>query len=335
MGIHAFAALEAGQPLQAFEYEPEKLGDHDVDVDIEHCGICHSDISMIKNEWGMSHYPLIPGHEAVGKVTACGSQVSLVKPGDYVGVGWQSDSCGQCEWCAGGNENVCFTHNEGTIVDRFGGFAEAVRVNERFAIPIPSDFDIKRVGPLLCGGVTSYSPLITHNIQSGMTVGIIGIGGLGHLGVKFARALGCEVTAFTSSDKKTEEAKSFGAHHVVSSTAPKALENLTNQYDFILNTANADLDWQAYLKALRPHGTLCFVGLPNSAISVDSDLLLDGEKKIAASAIGSPQRIRDMLEFAHQHDVLPVTEHFQFSDINQAIDHANTAPRFRVVLDMI
>lgn len=334
MGIQAFASLKASQPLEAYNYEPAPLGDHDVHIDIQHCGICHSDISMINNEWDMSEYPLVPGHEVVGKVTACGKHVSRHQIGDIVGVGWQANSCGACHACEQHSENNCGQRQE-TIVGQHGGFAEAMRANEQFAIGIPKSFDLSKVGPMMCGGVTAFSPFVTNDVRPGMNVGIIGIGGLGHFGVQFANAFGCEVTAFTTSTNKTEAIKQLGAHHVVDSREADALAELAGTFDFILSTANADLDWAGYTNALRTYGTLCLVGVPNQPIMLDAFALVDGEKKLTGGSIGSPDRLYQMLAFSEMHNINSVTEHYALNNVNEAIAHADSGKvQFRTILDI-
>jgi alcohol/geraniol dehydrogenase (NADP+) len=214
-----------GQPLEPFEYDPGPLGADNVEIDVETCGICHSDLSMMNNDWGMTAYPLVPGHEVIGRVTALGSDAKGLKVGQRVGVGWASASCMHCQPCLSGEQNLCPTHT-GTIVGRHGGFAEKVRVQWPWAIPVPDGVDAKDAGPLLCGGVTVFTPFRVFGIKPTDRVGVVGIGGLGHMALKFANAWGCEVTAFTSTDSKADEARSFGAHNIVNSRKDDDLKKI-------------------------------------------------------------------------------------------------------------
>ena len=206
-----------------YRYDPGKLGPQEVEIAITHCGICHSDLHLISNDWGISQYPFIPGHEIVGTVAAVGAEVRSLEVGQRVGLGWQSNSCGECEWCSRGMENLC-PAAEGTCVHRHGGYADRVRANARFVIPIPEALDSEHAAPLLCGGITVYNPLRTHGVNPSSRVGIVGIGGLGHLAIQFARVFGAEVTAFSTSAAKEEEARALGAHHFVNSRESKAHE---------------------------------------------------------------------------------------------------------------
>src|ERR1017187_7914664 len=265
--IQGLAAHAAGAELLPFHYEPGKLGAQEVEIAITHCGICHSDLHLISNDWGISHYPFIPGHEIVGTVAVVGSEVKTLQPGQRVGLGWQSNSCGVCEWCMKGLENLC-PEAEGTCVHRHGGYADRVRANARFVIPIPDSLKSEQAAPLLCGGVTVYNPLRIHGVNPSSRVGVVGIGGLGHLAIQLARVFGAEVTAFSTSAAKEDEARSLGAHRFVNTRESKAMREVAGTFDFILTTINADQDWMAYIHALRPTGTLCFVGVPPSPIAI-------------------------------------------------------------------
>ncbi len=214
--IQGLAAHAAGAELLPFRYDAGEVGAQEVEIAISHCGICHSDIHLISNDWGISQYPFIPGHEVIGTVAAAGSGVRTLKVGQRVGLGWQSNSCGECAWCMQGLENLCAL-SEATCVRRHGGYAERVRANARFVVPIPEGLPSEQAAPLLCGGVTVYSPLRTHGVNPSSRVGVVGIGGLGHLAIQFARAFGCEVTAFSSSAEKEDEARELGAHNFVNS----------------------------------------------------------------------------------------------------------------------
>lgn len=330
--IQGLAAHAAGAELLPFRYDPGELGAHEVEIGITHCGICHSDLHLISNDWGISQYPFIPGHEVVGTVTEVGSQVRSLKPGQRVGLGWQSNSCGDCEWCCRGMENLC-PWQEATCVRRHGGYANRVRANARFVSPIPDALPSEQAAPLLCGGITVYSPLREHAVNPSSRVGIIGIGGLGHIAIQFAKVFGAEVIAFSTSTSKEEEARSLGAHHFVNSRESKAMKDVAGSLDFILNTANADQDWNVYIQALRPTGTLCFVGVPPSPVSVHAFPLISGIRTVTGSPIGSPQRIREMLDVAARHGVKATTEEFAMARANEAIDKVKkNKVRYRAVL---
>ena len=317
--IQGLAAHAAGAELLPFRYDPGELGVQEVEIGITHCGICHSDLHLISNDWGISQYPFIPGHEIVGTITAIGSQVRSLKVGQRVGLGWQSNSCGECEWCSRGLENLC-PFQEATCVHRHGGYASGVRANARFVSRIPDILPSEQAAPLLCGGITVYSPLRDHGVNPSSRVGIIGIGGLGHIAIQFAKVFGAEVVAFSTSTSKEEEARSLGAHHFVNSRESKAMKEVAGSLDFILNTANADQDWNVYIQALRPTGTMCFVGVPPSPVSVHAFPLISGIRTLTGSPIGSPQRIREMLDVAARHGVRATTEGFAMSKANEAID---------------
>jgi alcohol/geraniol dehydrogenase (NADP+) len=330
--IQGLAAHAAGAELLPFRYDPGELGVQEVEIGITHCGICHSDIHLISNDWGISQYPFIPGHEVVGIVTAVGSQVRSLKVGQRVGLGWQSNSCGQCEWCTRGLENLC-PWQESTCVHRHGGYATHVRANSRFVAHIPDALSSEHAAPLLCGGITVYNPLRENGVNPSSRVGIVGIGGLGHMAIQFARVFGAEVVAFSTSTAKEEEARSLGAHHFVNSRESKAMKEVAGALDFILNTANADQDWNVYIQALRPTGTLCFVGVPPSPVSVHAFPLVSATRTITGSPIGSPHRIREMLDVAARHGVKATTECFSMSKANEAIDKVKkNKVRYRAVL---
>ena len=315
-----------------FRYDPGHLGQQEVEIGISHCGICHSDIHLISNDWGISQYPFIPGHEIIGTVTAVGSQVRSLKSGQRVGLGWQSNSCGQCEWCTRGMENLC-PESEGTCVHRNGGYADRVRANARFVFPIPDSLPSEQAAPLLCGGITVYNPLRTHGINPSSRVGVVGIGGLGHLAIQFARVFGAQVTAFSTSAAKEDEARALGAHNFVNTRETKALREVAGSLDFILSTINADQDWGIYIQALRPAGTLCFVGVPPSPVAINAFPLISGIRSISGSPIGSPYQIREMLDVAARHGVKATTECFPMDKANDAIEKVKkNKVRYRAVL---
>jgi uncharacterized zinc-type alcohol dehydrogenase-like protein len=330
--IQGLAAHAAGAELLPFRYDPGQLGSREVEIGVTHCGICHSDIHLISNDWGISHFPFIPGHEIVGTVTAMGSEVRSLKLGQRVGLGWQANSCGQCEWCTRGMENLC-PDSVATCVHRHGGYAERVRADARFVIPIPQSLDSERAAPLLCGGITVYNPMRTHGVNPSSRVGIVGIGGLGHLAIQFARVFGAEVTAFSTSAAKEDEARGLGAHHFVNTRESKAMKEVAGSQDLILSTINADQDWGVYVQTLRPTGTLCFVGVPPSPVAVHAFPLIAGLRTISGNPTGSPYRLREMLDVAARHGVHAQTESFPMARANEAIEKVKkNKVRYRAVL---
>ena len=331
--IRAWAALKAGGKLEPFEYDPGALGAEEVEIAVDHCGICHSDLSLLDNEWGMTRYPFVPGHEAAGRVVAMGPQAKGVSIGQRVGLGWNAYSCMHCRQCLMGNQNLC-ENLKATLIGRHGGFADRVRAHWVWTMPLPEGLDSRECGPLLCGGITVFAPLRELGISPTARVGVIGIGGLGHLALKFCKAWGCEVTAFTSSSSKAEEARAFGAHHVVSTHDSVAIGKLAGTFDLIIDTVNASLDWNALLDALAPNGKLHVVGAVPEPIPVPVFTLLMGQKSVSGSPTGSRGAIDAMLEFAARHKVEPQTEHFPMSKVNEAMDHLRAGKaRYRIVLD--
>ena len=330
--IHAYAAHEPRGRLTPFEYDPGELGPEQVEIAVESCGICHSDLSMLDNEWSITKYPFVPGHEVIGRVSEVGKNVTHVKPGQRVGLGWQSGSCLTCEWCVSGNQNLC-EQSQGTIVGRHGGFADRVRAHQLFVFPLPAALDPIASGPLFCGGITVFNPLVQFGVKPTDRVGVIGIGGLGHLALQFLQAWGCEVTAFSSSPDKAAEARVFGAHRIVNSRDRDELKAAVGSLDMILSTASADLDWPQYLAALRPKGRLHFVGVAPKPVSISVFSLIGGQKSISGSPIGSPSTVAAMLDFAVRHQIAPIIETFPFEQVNEAIERLRSGhARYRVVL---
>jgi uncharacterized zinc-type alcohol dehydrogenase-like protein len=333
MSVRAFAAFEPKGELKPFEYEPGPLGEEEVEVAVRHCGICHSDLSMIDNDWGMTKYPIVPGHEAVGTVRAVGPRVQNVKVGDTVGVGWYSKSCMACRQCMGGDHNLCPTA-EATIVGRPGAFGDAVRCHWAWATKLPEGLNPADAGPLFCGGITVFNPLVQFGVRPTDRVGVVGIGGLGHMAVQFANKWGCEVFAFTSSPGKEAEVKGLGAHHAVNSRDDAAMNTLAGKLDLILVTVNVPLNWPAYINALSPKGRLHFVGAVLEPVPLPVFPLIAAQKSVSGSPLGSPATTADMLDFAARHGVAPVTEHFPLTKVNDALNHLRDGkPRYRIVLD--
>ena len=331
--IRAWAAFKSGEHLIPFEYDAGPLAADDVEVAVENCGICHSDLSVINNEWMNSIYPVVPGHEIVGRITAVGSHVRHLKVGQCVGVGWASDSCMHCHSCMSGDHNLC-NHTQPVMIGHHGGFAERVRASAAWTIPLPEDLDPASAGPLLCGGVTVFTPFVQFGVKPTDRVGVVGIGGLGHMAVKFARAWGCEVTAFTSSPSKFDEAREFGAHHVVSSRDPADLARMAGTLDFLLVTVNVPMNWDALVATLAPKGRLHVVGAVLEPIPVNAFDLIGAQRSISGSPIGSPATIATMLDFAARHRIAPQVERFAMSQVNEALAHLESGKaRYRIVLD--
>ena len=332
MKFSGYAARQAGGKLEPFAYDPKTLEPTDVEIAITHCGLCHSDIHLVDNDWEVSEYPLLPGHEIVGTVTDCGSEVSDLKKGDRVAVGWQCGACLSCELCIDGDDHLCPDHRA-TCVGNPGGFADRIRVDGRFVFVLPEELESETVGPLMCGGITVYAPFRYYNVRPSDRVGVIGIGGLGHLALQFAGAFGCEVTAFSTSSSKAEEAIILGAHHFVNITEADALEKAAGSIDFLLSTVHVDLDWNAYIDILRPNGTLCLVGASPGPVSVQPMALILKRKCICGSPIGSRSAIREMLDFSARHGIQAQVETLPMNRINDAFDRvrANKA-RYRMVL---
>ena len=332
MEIHGLAVHAAGAQLVQYKYNPGELKPNEVEVRITHCGVCRSDIHLIDNDWGLSKYPFVPGHEIVGTVQTTGSQVRDLKPGVRVGIGWQADSCGICEWCRRGDENLC-SYAQPTCVGRNGGYADAIRVNSRFAIPIPDALESENAAPLLCGGITVYSPLRNGGVRPSSRVAVAGIGGLGHLALQFARAFGAEVTAFSTSLDKEAEALQLGAHHFVNSRDTGEMRRVAGSFDFIVSTVSADQDWPAFMNSLRPKGTLCIVGVPPSPVAVQGFSLIGQQRTLTGSNTGSPRDLHEMLDVAARHNIKAVTERFAMAKANDAIEKVKKSKvRYRAVL---
>jgi len=330
--INAYAALAANQPLEPFQYDPGALKAHEVEIKVSHCGICHSDLSMLNNEWGMTQYPFVPGHEIVGTIDAVGEAVTHLSVGQVVGLGWHSNYCHHCMSCLSGDQNLCATA-QGTIVGRHGGFADKVRADASAVIPLPEGMDIASAGPLFCGGITVFNPLKQFDVKPTDKVAVIGIGGLGHLAVQFLHAWGCEVTAFTSSASKIQEALDLGADHTLDSRNPDELTAAAGRFDFIISTVNVKLDWPSYMNTLKPKGRLHFVGATLEPLNISAFSLITAQRSVSGSPVGSPATIKQMLDFAKQHEIQPIVEFYDFKDVNAALERlASGKARYRVVL---
>ncbi len=332
MKVKAYAASAPKALLEPFQYDLPTIGKEEVDIKVHYCGICHSDMSMINNEWGNTQYPLVPGHEIVGEIVAAGREVKGLEIGDKVGLGWFSESCMHCQQCMGGSHHLCGTKKQ-TIVGRHGGFADYVRGHWSWAIRLPEGIDMKKAGPLLCGGITVFNPIVLAGVQPTDKVGVIGIGGLGHLALKFLKHWGCEVIAFSSNPDKKQQILEMGAHKVINSRDSEALKTIKGELNFILNTTNVTLDWNTYLSCLAPKGRLHSVGAVLEPMAISTFGLMGGEKSVGASPLGSPALTKTMLDFCVRHDIYPTVEEFPMEQVNDAIKHLDEGKaRFRVVL---
>ncbi len=330
--IKAYAAMSKGGKLEAFEYDPGELGMDEVELEVESCGICHSDLSMLDNEWGMTAYPFVPGHEVIGTISQLGSNVKHLQLGQRVGLGWHSSYCQTCSSCHSGDHNLC-DGAEATIGGRHGGFADKVRAQSTAVVPLPDGVDPHTAGPLFCGGITVFNPLVQFDVSPNAKVGVVGIGGLGHMALAFLKAWGCEVTAFTSSRGKKEELLALGAHRVVNSRSEAELDAVQGSYDLILSTVNVKLDWNRYVSLLAPKGRLHFVGATLEPLDIAAFPLISGQRSISGSPVGSPAVISKMLEFAARHDIAPITEFYGFDEVNEALDRLRQGQaHYRVVL---
>ncbi len=332
LNVKAYAAKEISGKLEKFNYQLPEINPEQVDIKVHYCGICHSDLSMLNNEWGNTQYPFVPGHEIVGEVYAIGSAVKNLKAGDFVGLGWFSQSCMHCNTCMSGDHHLC-GDKEQTIVERHGGFANYVRSHWSWAIPLPVGINMAKAGPLLCGGITVFNPIMSAGVLPTDTVGVIGIGGLGHMAIKFLQKWGCEVVAFSSHPDKKKQILQMGASRVINSKDDEDLARIEDSLDFILNTTNVNLDWNAYLSILTKKGRLHNVGAILQPMQIPAMNLLAGEKSVASSPLGSPALTRKMLKFCIRHEIYPTVEEFAMEDVNKAMNHLEMGKaRYRVVL---
>ena len=331
--IRSYAALTAKSALVPYEFDAGELQSHQVEVKVEYCGLCHSDLSMIDNDWGVSQYPVVAGHEIIGKIIRLGSEAKGLKLGQRVGIGWTAETCQACNYCLSGQQVLCTGEHKATIVGHAGGFADKVRAGWQWVIPLPDDLAPESAGPLLCGGITVFDPLLKHQIQAIHHVGVIGIGGLGHMAIKLLKAWGCEITAFTSNLDKADELKAMGADHVVNSRDSAALKAQKGKFDLLLSTVNVTLDWKSYLSTLAPNGSVHLLGIPLEPIATPANLLISGAKSITGSPTGSPAALRTLLNFAARKNIAPQIELFPMSQINDAIARLHSGQvRYRVVL---
>lgn len=341
--VHGYACKQAKGPLTSYAFERREPRDHDVVIDIQYCGICHSDIHQVSDEWGGSAFPMVPGHEIAGIVSQVGTNVSHYKVGERVGVGCFVDSCRKCSSCYDGLEQYCIegctlTYNgvqrDGKTPTQ-GGYSNKIVVNENYVLSIPDDLPLPRAAPLMCAGITLYSPLMHWNAGPGKRVAIIGLGGLGHMGVKIAHALGAEVTVLSHSLNKQEDGRRMGADHFFATSDPKTFEKLKGNFDIIINTVSVELDMNNFLNLLRLDGTMVIVGLPEKELSFGAFSLTNARRCLAGSVIGGIQETQEMLEFCNKHNIYCDIELTPIQKVNEAYQRVvNSDVKYRFVIDM-
>ncbi len=344
MKVLGYAAQSAQAPLTPYEFMRRAPRPDDVVIEVMYCGVCHSDLHQARNDWGFSSYPLVPGHEVVGRVASVGSNVTKFKPGDYAGIGCMVDSCRTCHPCQEGLEQYCEEGNIQTYngVDRhdhlptYGGYSQAIVASEDFVLKMPDGMDLKGAAPLLCAGITTWSPLRHWNVGKGSKVAVIGLGGLGHMALKLANAMGAEVTLFTRSASKEADARRLGAHHIVLSTDDGQMASVTNQFDLIIDTVPYDHDINPYMPTLTLNGTLVYVGLLGKIEPPVSTLpLILGRRSVAGSCIGGIKETQEMLDFCGEHGIVSDIEMIDMPDINEAYERMlKSDVKYRFVIDM-
>ncbi|HJU83828.1 MAG TPA: NAD(P)-dependent alcohol dehydrogenase [Holophagaceae bacterium] len=339
----AYAATSAASPLTPFSFERRDVGPHDVAIEIAYCGICHSDLHQVRNEWSGSLYPMVPGHEIVGRVTAVGAHVKGFKPGDLAGVGCMVDSCRTCPSCARHLEQFCekgaaFTYN-GTEMDRttrtYGGYSSAIVVDEAFTLKVSPKLDLAAVAPLLCAGITTYSPLRHWKAGKGTKVGVVGLGGLGHMAVKLAAAMGAEVTMLSTSKAKEADAKRLGAAHFGLTSDDATFKRLAKRFDLLIDTISAPHDYNKYLGLLRVEGAMVLLGVPPEPTPVAAHALIGGRRTLSGSLIGGIRETQEMLDFCAEHGIVSDIELIPVQKVNEAYERMlKNDVRYRFVLDM-
>lgn len=343
MNVRGLAALTKGAPLTSFDFQRRELGPHDVAIAIKYAGICHSDIHQVKDEWGGARFPMVPGHEIAGEVSAIGSAVTKFAVGDLIGVGVFIDSCRTCENCTSGLEQYCIngmtpTYNgleRDGVTPTMGGYSNGYVIDESYAVQIPQNLDLAAVAPLLCAGITLYSPLKNWKAGPGKKIAIMGLGGLGHMGVKFAHALGAEVTVLSHSPNKESDARKLGADHFVVTSDPTQMASVKKSFDLILDTVSAEHDINDYLGLLSTDGTLVVIGLPGKPFSLNANSLLSGRRSMAGSMIGGIAETQEMLDFCGEKNIVSEIELVSSGYVNEAYERTiKSDVRFRFVIDI-
>lgn len=340
--VNAYATTAAPSPLGPLTIERRAPGPHDVQIEILYCGVCHSDIHQARNEWGNSIYPMVPGHEIVGRITAVGDHVKKFKVGELAGVGCLVDSCQTCSQCAAGEEQFCENGSTGTYNSKdkngeltYGGYSTQVVVDEKFTLHISEKLKLDAVAPLLCAGITTYSPLRHWKVGPGQKVAIIGLGGLGHMGVKLAAAMGAEVTVLSTSDNKEADAKRLGATHFVNSKNEEKMKALRSTFDFILNTVSAPNSYDMYLQLLKTDGAMVLVGAPPTPSAITGFSLIMQRRTLAGSLIGGIRETQEMLDFCAEHNIVSDVEVIPMDKINEAYERMlKNDVKYRFVIDM-
>ncbi len=341
--VKAYAAYDAATPLKPYSFERKEVGANQVQIEILYSGVCHSDIHTAKGDWGPAIYPLVPGHEIVGRITAVGSDVTKFKVGELAGVGCFVDSCRTCQNCKSGEEQFCeegmtATYNSyerGTKIPTYGGYSTSITVDENYTLHISDQLELSAVAPLLCAGITTYSPLRYLNVGKGHKVGVLGLGGLGHMAVKFAVSFGAEVTMLSHSPSKEADAKRLGAHHFALTSNPETMESMVNSFDFILNTVSAEHDYNAYLNLLKTNGTMIIVGVPTTPAEIPAINLIMKRRSIMGSLIGGIAETQEMLDYCAEHNITSDVEVIDMAYINEAYDRMNKSDvKYRFVIDM-
>ena len=340
--VNAYAAQNATTPLTPFNFERRDVGPKDVQIEILYCGVCHSDIHQVRNEWGGSIYPMVPGHEIVGRITSVGSDVKNFVVGELAGVGCFVDSCRTCPSCLANEEQYCDTGMVGTYNGRdkagnptYGGYSTQIVVDEKYTLHVSENLPIEGVAPLLCAGITTYSPLRYWNIGKGHKVAIVGLGGLGHMGVKFAASFGADVTVLSTSPSKKQDALNLGAHHFEVTSDPETLKKLQGSFDFILSTISARHDYNQYLNLLTLNGTMVVVGVPPQPSTVNAFSLIGKRRSLAGSLIGGIKETQEMLDYCAEHNIVSEVEVIKVDQINEAYERMLKGDvRYRFVIDI-
>jgi len=341
--VKAYAAFDAETPLKPFEFERKDVGPHHIQIEILYSGVCHSDIHTARSEWGPANYPVVPGHEIVGRIVKVGSEVTAFKVGELAGIGCFVDSCRQCQSCKEGEEQYCEkgmtgtynSYERGTDIPTYGGYSTSITVDEKYALHISDTLELSGVAPLLCAGITTYSPLRHLNVGKGHKVAVLGLGGLGHMAVKFAASFGAEVTMLSTSPSKEADAKKLGAHHFALTSSPDVMASLLNSFDFIINTISAHHEYSTYLNLLRKNGTMVVLGVPPVPSIVPAFNLIGKRRSIMGSLIGGIAETQEMLDYCAAHNIVSDVEVIDMQYINEAYERMEKSDvKYRFVIDM-